>query len=227
MSDNPFQVKPEDVLNRALKVAVSALPVVGAPLGEFIQYVVGDPAQERRDEFMQKLAADLQDLSAKCEGAAPDRLRENVQFQATFIQAAQTAAKVVQEEKKTMLRNAVLNTVIGTIDENIRQIFMQLIEQLTPLHVALLSFLNDPAANPEAKERARGIMAGPLTELVRAALPAAAQNMDFTDKLAEDLNAAKLTNGSSLHAMVSGSGLLESRTTKLGKSFLHFISDPD
>lgn len=226
MSDDPFRNQPEDFINRGLKATVSALPVVGGAIGEFVTFVIGDPAQERRDDFMRELYAGIKKLGADNEQAKEERLRENVQFQATFIQAAQSAARTVQDEKKAMLRNAVLNMAVGTIDENVRQIFMQFIERLTPLHVALLSFLNNPIANPAAKQRASNMMAGSLSDMVRVAIPELGNNMDFANILIADLEAAKLTNGAALNVTMSGDGLLASRTTELAKSFLRFISDP-
>ena len=49
----PVGNRPEDFLNRGIKAAVGALPVVGGPLNEFIAFAIGDPAQERRGAFMQ------------------------------------------------------------------------------------------------------------------------------------------------------------------------------
>jgi hypothetical protein len=49
---NPFPTRPEDILNKGLRAVVGALPVVGSALTEFLAFVIGDPAQERRDDFM-------------------------------------------------------------------------------------------------------------------------------------------------------------------------------
>jgi hypothetical protein len=43
-----FGNRPEDFLNRGIKAAVGALPVVGGSLNEFLAFVIGDPAQARR-----------------------------------------------------------------------------------------------------------------------------------------------------------------------------------
>ncbi len=50
--DDPFQDKAEDFLNKGIRAGVGALPVIGSSLTEFLAFVVGDPAQERRDDFM-------------------------------------------------------------------------------------------------------------------------------------------------------------------------------
>lgn len=227
MADDPFGTHPEDFLNRGMKAMVSALPIIGGPVGEFVQYVIGDPAQERRDDFMRDLHARIERLSRQYDEASADRLRSNIQFQATFIQAAQAAARTVQNAKLEMLKNSVLNSAMGTVDENVRLIFMSLIERLTPLHVSLLKLLDDPKENQKAKARGSSVAAGSLFDLVEVAIPELAPNKDFAFVLATELETAKLVDGAGLSVMMSNNGMLSSRTTELGRSFLRFISDPE
>ncbi len=61
--DNPFPSRAEDVLNKGLRAGIGALPVIGSTLTEFLAFVVGDPAMERRDDFMKAtLEAAIPDL---------------------------------------------------------------------------------------------------------------------------------------------------------------------
>jgi hypothetical protein len=76
----------------------------------------------------------------------PDHLKvfalsENEQFRATFIQSVRTAAITVDSTKKKILQNAILNSAIRPTSETIRQIFMQNLDRVTPLHAILLNFL--------------------------------------------------------------------------------------
>lgn len=238
MSDDPFRNRPEDFINRGLKATVSALPVVGGALGEFVSFVIGDPAQERRDAFMRDLYERIQKLATVNERATDEQLHENAQFQATFIQAAQTAARTVQNEKKAILRNAVLNAAVGDIDENVRQIFMQFIERFTPMHVSLLAALHSPADFLDEKKMTEVVSVdGALGELARAAVPSLSNSWDLFPSLLADLEAAKLLDANRLEALrlynsypakiKIGSTRFEACTTKLGKAFLLFISDPE
>src|SRR5258708_38271496 len=93
MTDDPFKNRPEDLLNRAIKAGVGSLPVVGGPIAEFITFVIGEPAQERRDDFMRDIYGRIVDLEASHAEFKAETLRANEQFQATFIQAAQLSMR--------------------------------------------------------------------------------------------------------------------------------------
>jgi hypothetical protein len=224
---DPFNNRPEDFLNRGIKAVVGALPIVGGSLNEFLAFVIGDPAQERRDDFMRATLERLIKLEGTFEKLKPDALRANEQFHATFVQSARLSVATASDEKRKLLQNAILNSAIGTIDENVRQIFMQFVERITPLHAAMLKLLNDPTANAAAKQRADNLMTGGLGLIVQAALPILQGNDALANRLANDLEAYGLLNGANLNVTMTGQGLMASRTTELGRAFLNFITDPE
>ena len=47
-----FRIKLKIFSTKGIRAGVGALPVIGSSLTEFLAFVVGDPAQERRDDFM-------------------------------------------------------------------------------------------------------------------------------------------------------------------------------
>jgi hypothetical protein len=130
----------------------------------------------------------------------------------------------VQNEKREMLRNAVLNSALGSVDENVRQIFMQYIERLTPMHMALLKLYNNPLAVPAAKKRLEQLAAGGMIELVRAAIPNLPEAL--AGVFASDLENLKLVNGGALNVTMTAQGMGARRTTDLGEAFLKFLSEP-
>ena len=175
MSD-PLGNKPEDFLNKALKISVGALPVVGGALAELFNFAVADPAQERRDDFLRETMARLVALQSSHEQLSAEALRDNEQFQATMLQAARLATSTASEEKRLLLQNAVLNSAIISVDENLRQIFLQTIESMTPFHVTLLDFLDNPKANPAAVKSAKDTYMGSMSHVIAAALPKVASD---------------------------------------------------
>lgn len=104
--DNPFPTRPEDQLNKGLRAGIGALPVVGSTLTEFLAFVVGDPAQERRDDFMKETLERVLDLQENFEQLESEALRLNEQFQATFIQATRLSTQTASDEKRRLLQNA-------------------------------------------------------------------------------------------------------------------------
>ncbi|WP_162827029.1 hypothetical protein [Pseudolabrys taiwanensis] len=65
--DDAFKNKPEDFINRGIRAGVGALPVAGGSLVEFLAFVIGDPSQERHDDFMNETLRRLMALESKFE----------------------------------------------------------------------------------------------------------------------------------------------------------------
>jgi hypothetical protein len=225
--EDKFQNRSEDFLNRGIRAAVGALPVVGSPILEFLAFVIGDPAQERRDDFMAETLERVMFLEKMFEELKAEALRTNETFQVTFIQAVRIAAVTVDKTKKKILQNAILNSAIISMEETVRQLFMQNLERITPLHAALLNLVNNPSANPAAAQRAKGMMSGSMAHIIEAALPQLTSNREIFDRISFDLKSMGLTATDSFHVMMTGSGLLSRQTTPLGQSFLAFIGDPE
>jgi hypothetical protein len=223
--DNPVPTRAEDVLNKGIRAGIGAVPVVGSVLTEFLAFVVGDPAQERRDDFMKATLERVLELETEFDQLDKEALRSNEQFQATFIQATRLSTQAASEEKRTLLQNAILNAAILDIDENQRQILMQFLERITPLHAAVLGLLDNPPANPNV-QRMPAISMGGLNLVVEAAIPDLRGNRAIADRIVADLEAMGLANGASLHVTMTGSGLMAQRSTPLGRLFLKFISKP-
>ncbi len=226
--NDTFNNRPEDFLNRGIKAAVGALPVVGGPLNEFLAFVIGDPAQERRDDFMKATLERLIRLEAITESLRPENLRKNEQFHATFIQAVRLATTTASAEKKKLLQNAIINSAMGEVDETVRLLFIQMLDRITPMHAVLLAFFDNPRGNQAAVRKAESIsLGGALVHLIEAALPEIQSNGELLTRVVVDLHSMGLTTTNSVQGMMTGSGLLDRRSTELGRSFLTFISDPE
>jgi hypothetical protein len=225
---DPFNDKPEDFLNKALKIGVGSLPVVGNALAELFNFVVVDPAQERRDDFLRETMERLVALQASHERLSAEALRDNEPFQATMLQAARLATATASSEKRRLLQNAVLNSAIGTVDENIRQLFLQMIESMTQSHVALLHFLDDPKASPAAVQYANSLSMGSMAHVVGAALPEVTKDQVIFRRLTGDLYRFGLTTHDSFGGtQTGGDSLLATSTTQFGRGFLLFIKEPE
>jgi hypothetical protein len=224
---SPFGHRPEDVVNKVTRAGIGALPVIGAGLTEFLAFVVGDPAQERRDDFMRQTCERLLALEADFDRLEKEALRDNEQFQATFIQATRLSTQAASDEKRELLQNAIINSAILTIEENHRQILMQFLERITPLHAVVLQLLDNPASNETARNRVANISIGGLSLIVEAAIPSLQGNGALANRIVADLESMGLVSGASLNVTMSGSGLLAQRSTPLGRSFLQFVVNPE
>lgn len=212
------------------KAALSLIPFAGGPAAEVLGAIVQPQIEKRKTEWLESIAHNLDRLSTQVDGLTPERLAESPEFTTAFLQASQVALRTHQREKLDALRNAVLNVAIGTApDDSLQTVFLALIESLTPWHLKLLTFLDDPMGwfsknglQPPAAPSAKGsnLISYTFPKLqVRDTLPGVYLQQLVSQGLLRDdwdeLLSYKLPE-------FSGS----SRTTPFGKQFLAFINSP-
>lgn len=218
----------DDFAIAVTRATIASIPIVGGGAVEFFNLVVGDPAQKRRDEFYERLLERLQNLEGTISAITPENLANDEQFQATFIECAQISARTTQEQKRELLRNAIINTAVATnLNETVRAMFVQLTDRLTVDHIRLLKIYDDPSSIPAVKRRLSSVMMGPTSVVIEAAAPDLAADLGFCELLLKDLHSAALMEDPGLHTTMTGDGIGQPRTTKLGRNYLLFLSDPE
>jgi hypothetical protein len=140
---------------------------------------------------------------------------ENEQFFSTYLHASLIAVRSHQSEKLEALRNAVLNSALqGAPDENRQQVFLNWVEELTPLHLRVLAYLL-PAREYNKK----------LVEAVADAFPES-KPVDLANVIVDDLAARHLIRPDPSTGALYLGQKEETRATPLGSAFLSFIRDP-
>jgi hypothetical protein len=231
MTDTPSYEVPErgasDVAHALARAGVSSIPIVGALAAEIFQMVISPPLEKRRDKWMKEVGQALQDLEQN-KGVRLEELQSNEVFVDTVLQASQIALRNSQEEKRQALRNAILNAALPhSPEQSLQEIFLGFIDVFTIWHLRLLNLFHEPALHPEVKEYAtRRDLAGGLSIVLERAYPELKENRALYDQIWRDLYVRGLVTTEGLHTMMTGGGLLGSRTTQLGKSFLQFIQEP-
>jgi hypothetical protein len=159
-------------------------------------------------------------LSLEQRGLNLGDLQSNEQFITTVMQASTAALRTHKAEKLDALRNAVINIAIGHGPEDtIQHLLLSFVDEFSEMHLRVIAFANSP--RPPA-----GISAGGLAHVLEDNIPALRGQRELFDQLWKDLYIRGLINTESLHVMMTGNGLGQSRTTELGKSLLRFISEP-
>jgi hypothetical protein len=107
-------------------------------------------------------------------------------------------------------------------------IFLRLIDQLTPWHLRVLSVLNDPLQWMERNHiHNPGWGVGGASTVLEHCLPDLRGQRETYDQIVLDLQGqGMLGQGQFLHVMMTGSGMVASRTTERGRRFIRFISAP-
>src|SRR5688572_21693304 len=127
--------RPGDRLYALLRAALSAIPVAGGPATELLGAIVAPPLERRRQRWMVQMAEGLAMLAEEHRRVFDD-LGSNEAFISAFVQASQAAIRAHQEEKLTSLRNAVLNSALGSeMEDDLHLTFIRFLDELTPSHL--------------------------------------------------------------------------------------------
>jgi hypothetical protein len=217
-----------DVALAVVKAGVSAIPVVGGSVAELFGLVVTPSLDRRREEWMHSVADRLKGLEEKVNGFRIEDLSKNEAFISTLTHASQAAIRSHQQEKLDALRNAVLNVAVGASpDENVQLMFINLVDSLTPLHLRILRFFQNPAEpHMQNVSPMRVHMMGTPAQVLERAQPDLQGHRDLYELVVRDLHARGLFSSNSLTGMVTGQGMYEKRTTDLGDQFIRFITSP-
>lgn len=154
---------------KIVKALVSEFPG-GGTLAEFVALFY-DPITKRNEEWMRSIAEGLAGLEARLGERSISNLIQDEQFISAFLQATHAALKTHVESKRAALRNALLNTAITqTASQSEIDMYLNIVDSLTPFHIEVLRFVADPASKPTweafqlelAEKAARDLEAGGL-----------------------------------------------------------------
>lgn len=235
----PKQKTAKDAVHIVSQALVSAIPVVGGPAQTLIQ-LIQPPFQKRAEEFIQQLADDLSKLQEKVSGFKIESIAGNKEFQSTFVQAAQAAVKTTQQEKIKALQAACENAAIGhSPEENIRALFVRYIDELSALHLKILTIFNDPFSFLESMGVPYPGVNGPMIQIKRKKILALAfpeyrkeKDMELLEVVFRDLVDRGLLSKFWVTKKIHGTigytpeELVKDARMKLGSRFLKFVTSP-
>lgn len=208
-----------------VSAGISSVPVLGGAAAELFELVLAPSLEKRRDEWLRKLGEAVEELRTRLDGFDPRALEGNEQFVSAVLAASTVAVKTHQEEKLEMLRNALVNAVLpGAPDEHEQMTFLRFVDVLTPLHVRVLRFLEDPNRwYDEAGADKPSFSMGGLGAILFPAF------REFSEETLEavlfDLDQRRLSDAAgSLRVGMTSAGVWSSRVRPLGTRFLAFVS---
>lgn len=224
---SPEQSRAVEAIAKVAEGAVSAVPFLGGPLAVVVATVFGYAYSRRVDRWRDELTASVQYLMEN-HGATVEDLADNDDFLDAVAIATRVAATTASDEKRHRLRNGLINIGRGAAPHSDKQaIYLRYVEELTPSHMLLLDFMNDPLAYCQRHEIPwPNIYAGGLGTVIKEALPNLAADKDFLETLGGDLARFGLTNQPGFNTMMTGEGLKAGRGTDKGLEFITFISSP-
>jgi len=229
MKDIEEDLKPSygDYAHVGVKTGLSTIPLIGGPIAELFSAVIAPPLEKRRDVWLIELYRRLKDLEITMDGFKIENLKNNEQFISVLLFATNIAMRTHQQEKIDALQNAVINSAINiSIEENIQQIFLNIIDRYTPWHLMLLQYYENPRQYGDKRNISypSWTMGGPATVL-EFTFPNLKGQRELYDQLTRDLyNDGLLNSNDFLHVTMTDNGMFASRTSKMGSNFLSYIS---
>jgi hypothetical protein len=193
----------------AAKVGGLAFPFLGSGIA-FFDLVTAPIRGKRATDWCERLRLGLNELSEKVAGLTPEKLAASEEFNSAFARASQAAMRTHQAEKLDTLRNAVLNVAVGNAPSvDLQTMFLNIIDTMTPLHIAVLHLIEHP--NPTVRDvlRKQGDVANHVVAdlnsrgLLKDRRPYAARNREENELL-----------------------IAPWEISPLGKQFLSFIKSP-
>ena len=225
---NDMKPTKGDVVYTITKAGLSSIPIVGSAASEIFSAILTPPLTKRREKWLNEIAERLQELEEKIPEFKIESLSENDMFITCISQATQSAIRNHQHEKLIALRNTVLNAAItSSIDDNIQLMFIQFIDALTPWHLNVLDLFNNPLEwfNRNSVPTPN-ISVGSPAQILELAFNDLKGRRSFYDQIVKDLYSRGLMNTDSLHITMTGSGIIASRTSEMGKMFIGYITSP-
>lgn len=216
-----------DVVYTIAKAGISSIPIVGSAASEIFSAILTPPLTKRREKWLNEIAERLQELEEKTPEFKIESLSENDMFITCISQATQSAIRNHQQEKLIALRNTVLNAAITSSIDNIQLMFIQFIDALTPWHLKVLDLFNNPLEWFNRNNvPTPNIFMGAPAQILELAFNDLKGRRPFYDQIVKDLYSRGLMNTDSLHITMTGSGIIASRTSEMGKMFIGYITSP-
>ncbi len=212
-----MELTPGDMIEITAKTALSMIPVGGTLVTCVWDSIRANAAQRRMDEWKALLEHRLQNLETTIED-----IGSNERFATAIMKATDSALKTMEEEKREYLADAVLNSVDCELNESIMMMYFDYIDKYTLWHIRILNFFSNPQKFPGIVAE-KYFMGSPMTPLCDV-YPELGDRQDIVDKIIKDLHNDGLMNTGDIHGIMSGGGMVASRTTSLGSEFISFIT---
>jgi hypothetical protein len=211
------------------KGAVGAVPVAGSFLSEIVDLLYRQPIEKRREDWLRDVADALFEIRKRQDDLTPEHLAEDPRFITLLHRATEAAVRTHQEEKRRLLRNAVVSAAMPTAPDLDKQLyFLRLVEELTINQVIVMVLYRNPNVWFQSRKRKTKefSLGGGRDAVVEQAYPELYKSPDFKLLVLGDLEKRGLLFG--LSAMVSGGAVYDSVTTPIANEFLDFVvADPE
>lgn len=223
--EEELKISKGDIAHKIVKTALGSVPVVGNGLSELFTTIIAEPSSKRRDKILMQIDTKINELVLKVNNFDINSLATNEVFLSMVSQAYQIAMRTHQEEKIEALLNTITNSAIGNTEENLQHMFIMFIDSFTEWHLRILFLMDNPVKSLQDKGLQTDFMMGSISQIFIHVYPELKGKEEFYKQIVKDLYNRGLINtrDDSINGMMTGSGMVTSRTTDMGKQFINFI----
>ncbi|WP_029262158.1 MULTISPECIES: hypothetical protein [unclassified Microbacterium] len=234
MTESNLTIPPDDGAGELTAHFVSSLvelvPGVGPTAARAIDYKMTRRKAARDREFMIAVVAAIKELWEKSEKRPPiEEVFDSDEYLAAFERCSRVASESASDTKRARLARAAATAVLGDIKEAEIEMFLELTERYSDVHVWLLAFYCDPAAWLEAngmgQAAAPGIRGGKRDEPLQAALRVSPMSMSIVKAAVEDLQRDMMLVSFDLNENVGDRQQFAPQTRRRARRFLRFIGE--
>lgn len=217
----------EDHFNNVLKAAIGAIPVVGSPIASLMNDYIPSRKQKRILEFVESLSKEFE----KLKNISAHMINTDYILSDEFSFILETVIKRVsdnyQKDKLSAYKAILLNSLCSTdVKESEKEYFLNLVNNLTTLHIRILSFLYSPKSYLNARSMDEKSLTGGFSQMFGFVFKDI--DLEIIKNAFQELYDMGLVNTKKdvFYTMTSSSGLhlLGDRTSNFGKRFIKFIT---
>jgi hypothetical protein len=203
------------------------IPLVGSPIAVVLGLVMGYGYNKRMEQWRDAVAEAITDLQERMDKPLDlNALAEDPDFLDTLVAATRAAQGTSREEKLRALKNAVANSLLPSApDDDLRLRFIRIVDEMTPAHMLVLRFLDDPRGwyDEHSEVETPNIMAGGKSSIIDPAFPTI--HKEHMTRLLGDLSRWELASAN-YNTVMTAAGVWASSTSDLGKRLLAYINTP-
>ena len=218
----------EDIGDVAVKIcrgSIQEISIFGGIIAEFIE----TPFEKNFKEYVYQISEDVQELIEERK-ISKDNLFKNPLFQETLLKSLKIAQYTMDEDKRKLLRNAILNSACyQNFDTSLIMIFLNLIDIFSINHFKTLDFITDPHAEKYREEveyfsKAK-ITKTTITVVINRVFHVPGGKEYITFQILNDLQRYDLIEFKYFNTSISLSSILRNNATRLGEDLILYISE--
>src|SRR6266516_5255959 len=196
-------------------------------LAEVFDLLWRQPIEKRREEWLRDVGDAIHHLQDRQAALTPENLAKAQRFVTVLHRATDFAMRTHEEEKRRALRNAILNSAGPTAPDLDRQLFfLRLIDDLSVNQVLILELFRDPRGWFAKRQiKPQEFSSASRHEVLRQAYPQLAEHPHLKELVIAELQRRGLMGD--IGTLMTGSGIWQPATTKIGHEFIDFISRPE